>query len=92
MRERCYNPNHVGFKHYGGRGIKICNEWLNGVEGFTAFLTFVGPRPSKRHTIDRVDPDGWYQPYQADGVTRQVRWATWDQQNNNKREHKRPPT
>lgn len=86
MRARCYDVNHVGYKHYGGRGIKICDEWLN---NFEAFLNFVGPRPSPNHTIDRVDPDGWYKPYNDDG-SRQVRWATWKEQNNNKRMHKKP--
>lgn len=87
MHERTENPKHVAYKHYGGRGIHICPEWHKnrGTDGFLAFLSFVGPRPSRKHSIDRVDNDCGYQPYQADGVTRQVRWATAKEQRANQR-------
>lgn len=87
MHVRTEDPRHMAFKHYGGRGIKVCAEWhkSRGIDGFAAFLDFVGKRPSPQHTIDRVDNNLGYQPYQADGVTRQVRWATADVQRANQR-------
>jgi len=87
MHVRTEDPRHVAFKHYGGRGIRVCPEWHKdrGEEGFRAFLEFVGTRPSPGHSIDRVDNDLGYQPYQADGVTRQVRWATAKEQRANQR-------
>lgn len=87
MHVRTEDPRHEAYKHYGGRGIRVCEEWhkSRGEEGFRAFLEFVGPRPSPGHSIDRVDNDLGYQPYQADGVTRQVRWATAKEQRANQR-------
>lgn len=87
MHERTENPTHVAYKHYGGRGIKVCDDWnkRRGLEGFEAFLSFVGPSPSLAYSIDRVDNNLGYQPYQADGTTRQVRWATSEQQRANQR-------
>lgn len=87
MHVRTEDPRHVAFKHYGGRGIRVCEDWhkRRGMAGFEEFLRFVGPRPSPQHTIDRVDNNLGYQPFQADGVTRQVRWATADVQRANQR-------
>ena len=56
MSQRCYNPKCKSFKNYGGRGIKVLYR------NFNAFLTDVGPRPSSKHTIDRIDNDGNYEP------------------------------
>lgn len=84
MNYRCQNKNHVAYKHYGGRGINVCPEWhKDNPEGFKNFLDYIGARPSPGHSIDRVDNDGGYYPYQADGVTRQVRWATSKEQRAN---------
>lgn len=88
MHVRCYDPRHEAYKHYGGRGIHICAEWHRDNpdgKGFERFLAFVGPAPSLAHSIDRVDNNGSYYPYQADGVTRQVRWATSKEQRANQR-------
>lgn len=88
MHVRCYDKKHIAWKHYGGRGIHVCAEWHkdnpDGL-GFARFLEYMGKRPSLQYTIDRVDNDGSYYPFQADGVTRQVRWATRIQQRNNQR-------
>lgn len=84
MLKRTTDPNHVSYKDYGGRGIKVCPEWSSPEGGFTAFLEFIGPRPSPGHTVDRVDNNLGYQPFQEDGVTRQVRWATGTEQAANK--------
>lgn len=87
MHVRTEDPRHEAYKHYGGRGIKVCAEWhkSRGLQGFEAFLAFVGPRPSPGHSIDRIDNNLGYQPYQKDGVTRQIRWATSTEQRANQR-------
>ncbi len=75
MKARCLNPNTTRFEQWGGRGIKICPQWVNSFENFYAD---VGPRPTPKHSIDRIDNDGNYEPGN-------VRWATPKEQNNNKR-------
>lgn len=81
MRKRCSDENHIAYKHYGGRGIKVCDAWWNWENGFTAFLKDVGARPSKGHSIDRINVDGNYEPGN-------VRWATAKEQAANKRPRK----
>lgn len=86
MHKRTEDPTHVSYHYYGGRGIKVCPEWnKTNPQGWNNFIKFVGGAPTKKHTIDRVNPNLGYQPYQEDGVTRQVRWATAKQQANNQR-------
>lgn len=58
MRQRCLNPNHHAYKNYGGRGIKICQEWSR----FEAFLKDMGERVSVEMTIERIDSNGNYCP------------------------------
>lgn len=92
MHVRCYDQKHEAWKHYGGRGIGICPEWHKDSpdkKGFDRFLAFVGKAPSESHSIDRVDNDLGYQPFQADGVTRQLRWATSKEQRANQRPYTR---
>lgn len=60
MHQRCYNFNHPAFKNYGGRGIKVCDRWLN---NFDNFLSDMGSRPSQKHSLDRYpNKNGNYEP------------------------------
>lgn len=75
MRQRCSNPNAQEYKRYGARGISVCPEWNN---SFDAFLSDVGPRPGPEYSLDRIDPNGNYEPGN-------IRWATWKVQMRNQR-------
>jgi hypothetical protein len=75
MRERCTRPRIKGFENYGGRGISVCERWYNSFENFYADM---GPRPSSKHSLDRTDNDGNYEPDNC-------RWVLRKEQNRNKR-------
>jgi hypothetical protein len=75
IKDRCTNPNCADYPDWGGRGIGIASEWRN---DFAAFLFHIGPRPSPRHSIDRIDNDLGYVPGN-------VRWGTPSQQIANRR-------
>ena len=84
MKARCYNKNEKAYKHYGGRGIKVCDEWLDkesGFENFQKWIYSVGYDDSKlgrEQSVDRIDVNGNYEPSNC-------RLATQKEQLNNQR-------
>lgn len=72
MRQRCLNPHVFGYKRYGGRGISVCDRWLNSFENFFADM---GERPAGK-TLERIENDLGYSPNNC-------RWATHKEQSAN---------
>ncbi len=80
MVARCMNPKNLSYSFYGARGIRVCAEWV-GPGGFAEFFKHVGPRPSSKHQIDRIDNEGHYEPGN-------VRWVLPTTQSRNRRSNR----
>lgn len=78
LKDRCNNANSPDFSHYGGRGIKVCDKWLN---SFKSFFEDIGERPSSAYSLERIDVNGDYEP-------RNCKWATREEQSVNRRAFK----
>lgn len=74
MKDRCFNTNCPAFNRYGGRGITVCERWR---DSFENFLADMGPRPSPKHSVDRINNDEGYSPDNC-------RWATDTEQVRNR--------
>ena len=79
MKRRCYLKTCKDYYNYGARGIRVCERWI---DSFENFLEDVGKKPSKDHSMDRIDPDGDYSPTNC-------RWANSLTQSQNRRFLKR---
>lgn len=73
MHDRCYNPKAIGYKHYGGKGVKVCKRWHT----FDNFKEDMGFRPEGRMTLDRKDGTKDYSPDNC-------KWSTYDEQIRNR--------
>jgi hypothetical protein len=72
--QRCENKKNKAYKNYGARGISVCERWHK----FENFLADMGLKPSSKHSLDRINNDGNYEPWNC-------RWATRVEQNRNTR-------
>jgi hypothetical protein len=73
MLQRCQNPKNNQWRYYGGKGISVCEEWLS----YSNFISDMGGRPSKDHSLERINNDEGYNPNNC-------RWATRSEQQKNK--------
>lgn len=79
MRARCYYKNDANYARYGGRGIQVCDRWRY---SFSNFFSDMGKRPSRDHSLDRIDCNKGYTPDNC-------RWATCKEQQNNRRSNRK---
>jgi len=78
MLSRCYNPNSISYRFYGAKDVTVCERWR---KSFPSFLADVGEPPGPGYTLDRIDPNGNYEPSN-------FKWATWTEQGRSRRFHK----
>jgi len=77
MKKRCQNPNNKKYHLYGARGITVCKRWIN----FKNFYKDMGPRPSSKYTLERINGEKGYMPSNC-------KWATSSEQNFNRRPYR----
>jgi len=75
MKARCLNPKNKAYKYYGGRGISICEQWIN---SFETFYSDIGHKPDPTYSLDRIDSNGNYE-------LSNCRWATPNEQWENRK-------
>lgn len=75
IQARCYRPRHESYKYYGAKGVTVCDRWR---ASFVDFFADMGERPSPKHSIDRMNTYGNYEPLNC-------RWATKKEQTANRR-------
>lgn len=80
IKTRCYNPKYHSYNRYGGRGIKVSDEWINSFENF---LRDMGEPPTPKHQIDRINNDGNY-------TKGNCRWVTPKENSENRKVLKNP--
>lgn len=79
MLQRCSDPNRSDYHRYGERGITVCQRWKESFQNFyDDLISSIGLRPSPKHSIDRIDNDGNYEPGN-------LKWSTKQEQANNRR-------
>lgn len=79
MKSRCYRKSNAHYPNYGGRGIKVCDRWM---ESFWNFVEDMADRPTPQHQLERIDNDGDYSPENC-------KWATSKEQSLNKRTNRK---
>jgi hypothetical protein len=85
MIDRCENPNNDSYHRYGGRGIKVCQRWK---ESYLNFIEDMGKAPTKNHSIDRIDPNGNYEPKNCRWSTQQIQAANQSKKKNTTSKYK----
>jgi hypothetical protein len=75
MKGRCFNSNDSSYQNYGGRGITVCDSWINSFENF---ITDLGKRPNRNYSLERIDSDKSYYPENC-------KWILKSQQSRNTR-------